>query len=60
MIVFNEEDSLMPIMIERNIHDAVGAYHLHVEYDDAYTSQSVDSMVGLDISPSIKGLGSGK
>lgn len=34
LIVFNDQDFLMPPVFENNPHNVVGAYHLHVEYDE--------------------------
>ena len=46
-------------MIESIPHSIAGTFHLHVEFDDEYVSQSADSTIGLDITPSEQGLESG-
>lgn len=47
-------------MIESILHSIVGAYHLHVEFEDEYISQSADSTIGLDVPPNEKGLQGGR
>ena len=51
LIVFNDEDHLIPPVIESTLCNVARAYHLHVDYDDEYALQLTDSMIGLDIPP---------
>ena len=50
-MVFNDEDHLIPSVIESTSYSVAGAYHLQVDYGDEYASQSTDSIIGLNIPP---------
>lgn len=50
-MVFNDEDHLVPPMIQSVPCIVDGAYHLNVDYDDEHASQSIDSIIVLNIPP---------
>ena len=49
LTVFNYKDLQSPPVSESTSCSVVGAYHLHVDYDDEHASLSTNSMIGLDI-----------